>query len=116
MKTIWKILGATVLAAAVPLRMQKDEHTGQTKYQSLLLSVDVTPNKDLGTKNIDINIGEGVLSRAVMSAITAKEEAKLFTNDPDEAVVTETLENFEADLDETAPETVEPDEKDFLPD
>ena len=45
MKTIWKVLGITALAAAVPVRVKKDREKGKKTYQSLLLSVDVGPGE-----------------------------------------------------------------------
>ena len=86
MKAFWKVLGITALAAAVPVRFKKDEDTGKKTYQSLLLSVDVGPGEEEGTE-IGINVGEGVLTQAIGSLVNAKKESKLFTDDPQEAVL-----------------------------
>lgn len=86
MKAFWKVLGITALAAAVPVRFKKDEDTGKKTYQSLLLSVDVGPGEEEGTE-IGINVGEGVLTQAIGNLVNAKKESKLFTDDPQEAVL-----------------------------
>ena len=86
MKNIWKVLGVAALAAAVPVRVKKDETTGRKQYQSLLLSVDVGPGEDGGT-DIGINIGEGVIAGAITNLMTAKKEAELFADDEPEAAV-----------------------------
>ncbi len=87
MKKIWKALGIAALAAAVPVRIKKDEETGKTTYQSLLLSVDVGPNDDGEGTDIGVNIGEGLINSVITNAVTAKKEADLFTDDPEEAVL-----------------------------
>lgn len=87
MKTIWKVLGITALAAAVPVRIKKDEITGKKKYQSLLLSVDVGPGENGEGTDIGINIGEGVISNAITSLVDARKEAELFADDEPEAAV-----------------------------
>ena len=86
MKKFWKALGIAALAAAVPVRFKKDEETGKKTYQSLLLSVDVGPGEEEGTE-IGVNVGEGVLTQAIGSLVNAKKESKLFTEDPEEAVL-----------------------------
>ena len=86
MKAFWKALGITALAAAVPVRFKRDEDTGKKTYQSLLLSVDVGPGEGEGTE-IGINVGEGVLTQAIGNLVNAKKESKLFTDDPQEAVL-----------------------------
>ena len=87
MKTFWKVLGITALAAAVPVRVKKNEDTGRKKYQSLLLSVDVGPGKDGEGADIGVNLGEGVISSAISSLVAAKKEAELFADDEPEAAV-----------------------------
>ena len=87
MKKIWKALGIAALAAAVPVRIKKNEETGKTTYQSLLLSVDVGPNSDGEGTDIGVNIGEGLINSVIAGAVTARKEADLFTDDPDEAVL-----------------------------
>ena len=87
MKNFWKVLGIAALAAAVPVRVKKDETTGRKQYQSLLLSVDVVPGENGERSDIDVNLGEGIINSAIMGAVNAKREASLFTDDPDEAVV-----------------------------
>lgn len=86
MKAFWKVLGITALAAAVPVRFKKDEETGKKTYQSLLLSVDVGPGEGEGT-DIGINFGDGLLTQAIGNLVNAKQESKLFTDDPQEAVL-----------------------------
>ena len=87
MKKIWKVLGLAAIAAAVPVRVRRDEDTGKKKYQSLLLSFDVGPDEEgIGTE-IGINVGEGLLTNAIGGLVNAKKESKLFTDDPEEAVL-----------------------------
>lgn len=86
MKKFWKALGVAALAAAVPVRFQKDDATGEKTFQSLLVSVNVGPGEEGGTA-IDINFGDGVLTQAIGSLVNAKKESKLFTEDPEEAVL-----------------------------
>ena len=87
MKKFWKALGLAALAAAVPVRVKKDDTTGRKQYQSLLLSVDVGPGEDGEGTGIDINFGEGIINSAITGAVNAKLEASLFTDDPEEAVL-----------------------------
>ncbi len=86
MKKFWKALGVAALAAAVPVRFQKDDATGEKTFQSLLVSVNVGPGEEGGT-SIDINFGDGVLTQAIGGLVNAKKESKLFTEDPEEAVL-----------------------------
>lgn len=86
MKKFWKALGAAALAAAVPVRFKKDDATGEKTFQSLLVSVNVGPGEEGGT-SIDINFGDGVLTQAIGGLVNAKKESKLFTEDPEEAVL-----------------------------
>ena len=88
MKKIWKVLGITALAAAVPVRVKKDETTGKKKYQSLLLSVDIGPGEDGEGTDVGINLGKGVITGAISNLMAAKKEANLFADDePDAAVL-----------------------------
>ena len=87
MKAIWKVLGITALAAAVPVRIKKDEATGTKRYQSLLLSVDVGPGENGEGTDIGLNLGEGVISSAISELVSARKEAKLFADDEPEAAV-----------------------------
>ena len=89
MKNIWKVLGITALAAAVPVRVKKDDVTGKRKYQSLLLSVDVGPGEDGEGTDIGINLGEGVITGAITNLVTAKKEAELYADDDPDAAVLE---------------------------
>lgn len=87
MKKFWKVLGLAAIAAVVPVRVRRDEDTGKKKYQSLLLSFDVGPDEEgIGTE-IGINVGEGLLTNAIGGLVNAKKESKLFTDDPEEAVL-----------------------------
>lgn len=86
MKKFWKALGVAALAAAVPVRFQKDDATGEKTFQSLLVSVNMGPGEEGGT-SIDINFGDGVLTQAIGSLVNAKKESKLFTENPEEAVL-----------------------------
>lgn len=86
MNKFWKALGIAALAAAFPLRIKKNEETGKKKYQSLLLSVDVGPNEEGEGTAIDVNVGEGLITGLITDTVVAKKEAKLFTDDPEEAL------------------------------
>ena len=87
MKKFWKALGVAALAALVPVRVKKDEKTGRKTFQSLLWKVDVTPGENGEGTDIGLGLMDGVLTAPLMTAITAKKEAELFTDDPDEAVL-----------------------------
>ena len=88
MKKIWKVLGITALAAAVPVRVKKDEAAGTKKYQSLLLSVDVGPGESGEGTDVGIDFGKGVITGAISNLMAAKKEANLFADDePDAAVL-----------------------------
>ena len=88
MKKFWKALGIAALAAVVPVRVQKDEETGKKTFQSLLWKLDVTPGPGNSGTEIGLDLMEGVLTRPILNAVTAKREAALFADDePDAAVV-----------------------------
>ena len=90
MSKFWKALGiTTALAALVPVSIKEDKETGKKTYQSLLLSLDIKTDEAEKQKEIGLNLGDGVVSRAIVNAVTAKREAELFTDDPAEAVVAE---------------------------
>ena len=105
MKTLWKALGITALAAIVPVRFKKDEESGKTTVQSLLWKLDVGPAKDGTNTEIGLDLMEGVLTAPLMNAVNAKKEAELFTDNPEEAVVTEPV--FAPEETEETPETSE---------
>ncbi len=88
MKTFWKALGIAALAAVVPVRFKKNEETGKKTFQSLLWKLDVTPNPDRSSTQIDLALMEGVVTGPIFNAVSAKKEAALFADDePDAAVV-----------------------------
>ena len=89
MRNFWKAFGITAaLAALVPVRVKQDEETGKKTYQSLLMSLDITPNAEAGDKEtVGLNICDGVVSRAIVHAVTAKREAELFADDEPEAAL-----------------------------
>ena len=90
MSKFWKALGVTAaLAALVPVSIKEDKETRKKTYRSLLLSLDVKTDEAAEVQEIGLNIGDGLVSRAIARAVTAKREAELFTDDPAEAVVAE---------------------------
>ena len=116
MKKFWKALGIAALAAAVPVRFKKNETTGKKKFQSLLISVDVTPNQDGEGTDIGINIGEGVLTEAISNLVDSKRETIHFAdNEPEAAVVYDMPEITEAGKSAEAEEPAETAEADFDP-
>ena len=106
MKTFWKALGIAALAAAVPVRVKKDETTGRKKYQSLLISVDVGPGEGGEGTDIGINFGEGVITGAISNLVDARKEAELFADDEPEAAVldADTLQTIADEAQEAADE------------
>ena len=93
--TIWKALGLAALAAAIPLKVKKDEETGRRTYQSLLFSVDVGPDQETGEGTaIGINVGEGLLSGPLSKAAAAKKEDGLFADDEPESAVVPNIIDF----------------------
>ena len=123
MKKFWKALGVAALAAAVPVRFQKDEDTGEKTFQSLLVSVNVGPGEEGGT-DINISFGDGLLTQAISGPVGAKKESKMFTEDPEEAVLFADSEPEAAVADPPAAPVEEPEpagepevtEEDFDPD
>lgn len=88
MKKFWKILGITALAAAViPYRVEGDEVTGTVTVKSLLWKLTKKPNADSLGDSLDFKF----------LSFGKDEEADLFTNDPEEAVI---LEPGDPDFDE----------------
>ena len=85
MKKLWKALGITALAALVPIRIKKDEN-GTKSYQSLLWKLDVLPDEGEG-RDINVTLMDGVLTAPLMNAIASRQEAELFTDDPEEAIL-----------------------------
>lgn len=105
MKKFWKALGVAALAAFVPVRFQKDEETGQKKYQSLLLSVDVDTDQEGKTVDIGVNLGEGLLTDLGRKLAGAARESEMFTDDPAEAALDpEELQTVADDLQAAADE------------
>ena len=93
--TIWKALGLAALAAAIPLKVKKDEETGKRTYQSLLFSVDVGPDRETGEgTDIGVNVGEGLLSGPLSKAVAAKKEDGLFADDEPESAVVPNIIDF----------------------
>ena len=93
--TIWKALGLAALAAAIPLKVKKDEETGKRTYQSLLFSVDVGPDHETGEGTaIGVNVGEGLLSGPLSKAVAAKKEDGLFADDEPESAVVPNIIDF----------------------
>ena len=93
--TIWKALGLAALAAAIPLKVKKDEETGKRTYQSLLFSVDVGPDRETGEGTaIGVNVGEGLLSDPLSKAVAAKKEDGLFADDEPESAVVPNIIDF----------------------
>lgn len=83
MKTFLKVLGTTaLLAAVVPVKVQKDEETGKTSYQSLLWKLNITPNGENGGTDVGLDLANGVLTAPLMEAVAAKRdgETHLFTD------------------------------------
>ena len=117
MKKFWKVLGITALAAAVvPVRFQKDEETGKKTFRSLLLSLDVSPDQGMGAE-LDLHVGEGVLAKAITDRAKARQESRLFTDDPEEAVLPadQPQDNWEIPAEETPAEDNGAVEADFDP-
>ena len=73
MKLFWKVLGATALAVGLtPYHVEKNEETGEKKYQALLWQATLTPQE--GEKDaLDINLG--------FKLPQAEEEPHLFSDE-----------------------------------
>lgn len=100
MKKLGTILGLTALAALVPVRFHKDSETGKKYFQSLLWKLDVGPDKNDEGLEIGLDLTDGVVTGAVLNAVTAKKEAHLFTDDPAEALFTDDITDVPADAPE----------------
>ena len=100
MKKLGTLLGLTALAALVPVRFHKDDETGKKSFQSLLWKLDIGPDENNEGLEIGLGLTEGVVTGAVLHAVTAKKEAHLFTDDPAEALFTEALTDAPADIPE----------------
>lgn len=76
MKTFWKILGAAVLAVGfTPYHVEKDEKTGERKFQALLWQATTTPRE--GDRDaLDINLGF-----KMPNSNEAEEEIHLFSDE-----------------------------------
>ena len=91
-KFLRRVLGLVTLATVVPVSITHDDATGKTTYQSLLASLTVKPGQDGESPNVDLNIGEGVLTGAINDMILAQQEAAMFA-DEDLIVVSPTAED-----------------------
>ena len=86
-KFLRKVLALTTLATVVPVSITRDETTGKTTYQSLLATLTVKPSADGTPTDVALDMGEGVLTRAINDMIIARQEAAMFA-DEDLIVVT----------------------------
>ena len=88
MKNFWKVLGIAALAVGLtPYKVEKDEETGENRYQALLWQATRVKN-ELGEDKGEINITLGF-----NSPFQQEEEAHLFS---DELSVEYTVPNAEA--------------------
>ena len=82
MKKLWKALGITVLAAAfIPYRFRKDKDEGSTHVDALLWQVTRRPGNGDDEDIVDISLG----FKSPLHEV--REERKLFTDDPEEAML-----------------------------
>ena len=82
MKKFWrKVLGLATLATVVPVNITHDEETGKTTYQSLLATLTVKPGQDGTPTDVALDMGEGVLTRAINDVIIARQEAAMFADE-----------------------------------
>lgn len=66
MKKILKALGiATLAAAVIPCKVEKDEETGVKTYQSLLSRLRVGPGEDGEGTSVSLDLLDGVLPTAI---------------------------------------------------
>ena len=88
MKNFWKVLGIAALAVGLtPYKVEKDEETGENRYQALLWQA-TRVKKEMGEDKGEINITLGF-----NSPFQQEEEAHLFS---DELSVEYTVPNAEA--------------------
>ncbi len=88
MKNFWKVLGIAALAVGLtPYKVEKDEETGENRYQALLWQA-TRVKKEIGEDKGEINITLGF-----NSPFQQEEEAHLFS---DELSVEYTVLNTEA--------------------
>lgn len=110
MKSFWKVLGAAALVAGLaPYKVEKDEETGKTSYQSLLMRITTSRGESEKKKQIAVDLGEGTLFQKAREKAVAREEAHLFTDDlavayqPAEAEVDD-MEDADAEIEAMAAE------------
>lgn len=82
MKSFWKVLSAAALVAGLaPYKVEKDEETGKTTYQSLLMRITTSRGENEEKKQIAVDLGEGTLFQKAREKAAEREEAHLFTDD-----------------------------------
>lgn len=114
MKNFWKALGlAAIAAAVVPVKVEKDEESGKKKFQSLLLSLDVERSAADEKLDVGVNLGEGILSGIIASAVSKKEGVLFADDDPESAVVGDVIDFTQAAKAHADPEGEAADESDF---
>ena len=76
MKNVWKVLGIAALAVGLtPYKVEKDEETGENKYQALLWQATRSPKAEDGEKGeISVTLGFNPPAKKA-------EEAHLFSDD-----------------------------------
>lgn len=81
MKKFWRnALRLATLATVIPVSVTHDESTGKTTYQSLLASLEIGPGQDGITREVGLDLGEGVLTSAVRQMVAAKKESALYAD------------------------------------
>lgn len=81
MKKFWRnVLRLATLATVIPVSVTHDESTGKTTYQSLLASLEIGPGQDGITREVGLDLGEGVLTGAVRQMVAAKKESALYAD------------------------------------
>ena len=99
-KFLRKVLALTTLATVVPVSINRDEITGKTTYQSLLATLTVKHGRDGAGTNMVLDMGEGVLTKAVNDIILARQEAAMYA---DEELIITPVAPETAEGPETAP-------------